>query len=160
MRPRGRAYRIVRSKHAYFTYPDTHTSTASSRLVVGAPVLVQRCTHLKTRGNTIKSIIKVTKTQTRRTVLFVWREVEGTHTSEGEAVSARAGAASLPLWGASCGRTQDRHTRAPAPHAADPAPAPSLHRSRRSCSPAALHPRSRAAAAPAVARAAAVLIDL
>lgn len=38
------------------------------------------------------------------------REVGGTHTSEGEAVLAPP--ASLPLRGALCGRTLDRHPRA------------------------------------------------
>lgn len=47
------------------------------------------------------------------------REVGGTHTSEGEAVSARP--ASLPLRGAQCGRTLDRHPRAAGTEALDPA---------------------------------------
>lgn len=60
-------------------------------------VVPQLCAsaHKRKRGNTNKSIINVTKTQAQRTVLFVWREVGGTHTCEGEAVLSRA--ASLPL---------------------------------------------------------------
>lgn len=69
--------------------------------------------HRRSGGNTNKSIINVTKTQAQSTVLFVWREVGGTHTSEGEVLSRPA---SLPLRGVLCGRTLDGTRAPPAPH--------------------------------------------
>ncbi|CAH2068582.1 unnamed protein product, partial [Iphiclides podalirius] len=109
IRKRGtiKEYNIFKAKkQVLYQHRHPHASATSSAFVYWW----NRAHRRVPESNTNKSIIKVTKTEVRRTVLFVWREVGGTHTGEGEAVLARP--ASLPLRGALCGRTLDRHPRA------------------------------------------------
>ncbi|CAG4922337.1 unnamed protein product [Colias eurytheme] len=66
---------------------------------------------MRRRANTNKSY-QDAKTEVRCTVLFVWREVEALIQTRERLCWRGPRPGSLPLQGALCGRTYDRHPRA------------------------------------------------